>query len=146
MYLYVLVLLAGIVYMGNTYTSRTDITKLNTMKWALIGFANFLFAVMVMMIGLEGIEVDGREMERDGFYGQTAVLLLITCFCALVQSIVFIVWTSKRIGNVESIGGQESLTNGSVKQVDSDYVSVEYDKSVKKLESGTMNPPGYIAA
>lgn len=131
MYLWMLVLLGGVAYIGNN-TAMT-LHKLEVLRWILIGFANFCFMVMVMVIGLEGIEVDAREMERDGFYGQTAVLLLFTSFFALVQSIVFISWTTKRINVLKSLQ-EESLT-GSGKSDTGEYVSVEYDKQIAKLEN-----------
>ena len=51
------------------------------------------------------LEVDAREMERDGFYGQTAVLLLITSFFALIQSILDVVaQEAKRTEGQVSLG------------------------------------------
>lgn len=157
MYLWILVLFAGLVYMGNT--TNMQVSKLEHLRWMLIGFANVCFAILVLLIGLEGIEVEGREMEREGFYGQTAVLLWITAVFGLITSIVFISWTTKRIkkivrslqhdetrnndGSSTAAVGMKSLENGGAT---GDYVSVEYDQQVTNMKNRESQPapPGYI--
>lgn len=147
MYLWSLLLLGGLAYMGNCTDMKLH--KLESLRWMLVGMANFLFALIVMVIGLEGVVVDPREMERDGFYGQSAVLLLITSIFALVQSIVFLSWTTKRINVLKALE-QERLINGEKPPsngpgADGEYVSVEYDKQITKSTGNNASPPGYIA-
>lgn len=95
-YLWTLLLFAGLFYVGNS-TGMT-VNKLQAFRLALFGFVNYCFITIVLLIGIEeAIQTEGREMEEDGFYGQRSVLLLVTCFFAMVQSIVFINWTTKRL-------------------------------------------------
>jgi hypothetical protein len=93
-----------------------SISKLQALRLALFGFANYCFVTMVLLVGLEGpIETEGREVEETGFYGQRAVLLLITCFFALVQSIVFLSWTTKRMKHLSAAAEKTD-----------EYVNVEF--------------------
>lgn len=116
-YLYTLLFFAGLIYVGNT--TRMSISKLQALRLALFGFANYCFVIMVLLIGMEDvIQTEGREIEETGFYGQRAVLLLITCLFALVQSIVFLSWTTKRLKHL----------NAAAEKPD-EYVNVEFDKT-----------------
>lgn len=100
-YLWTLGFFACLLYVGNTI--RMTISKLQAFRLALFCFANYCFVVMVLLIGIEdAIQTEGREMEEDGFYGQRSVLLLVTCFLSMVQSIVFIFWTGKRIKHLSA--------------------------------------------
>jgi len=117
-YLWTLVFFAGLVYVGNT--TEMTINRIQALRWALLGFANYCFVTIVLLVGLEGaIETDGREIEEDGFYGQRAVLLFITCLFALVQSIVFVYWTTKRLKHLRAAALTESSD---------EYVNVEYEE------------------
>ena len=119
--------IAGLVYVGNT--TGMAVNNLQGLRWALLGFANYCFVIIVLLIGLEGgIETEGREMEEDGFYGQTCVLLLLTCIFALVQSIVFVSWTTKRLKRLRA----EAMTAKS-----DEYVNVEFEND------SPSGPPGY---
>mmetsp|Transcript_6751 Transcript_6751/g.12310 ORF Transcript_6751/g.12310 Transcript_6751/m.12310 type:complete len:100 (+) Transcript_6751:276-575(+) len=82
--------------------------KLEGLRWACIGFANYCLVIMVLLVGLEAVEVEGRALEEDGFYGQTAVLLMLTCFFGVIQSIIFISWTGKRIANNTAAATEKS--------------------------------------
>lgn len=114
-YLWTLLLFAGLIYVGNM--TRMNISNLQTLRLTLFAFVNYCFVIMVLLIGLEGaIETEGREMEEDGFYGQRSVLLLVTCLFALVQSIVFISWTNKRLKKLRAAENQPD-----------EYVNVEFD-------------------
>jgi magnesium-transporting ATPase (P-type) len=115
-YVWLLVCIAALIYLGNS--TGNESSKLEGMRWALVGFANVCLTTMVLLVGLEAIEVEERELEEDGFYGQTSVLLFLTCLFALVQSIVFIGWTGKRLAT------QQALPEKS-----DDYVHVNYDRS-----------------
>lgn len=98
-YLYTLVLFAGLVWVGNT-TQKT-VPKLQTLRLALFGFVNYAFAIMVLLVGMDDvIQIEGREMEQYGFYGQRSVMLLITLMFAFIQSIVFINWTNKLLKKI----------------------------------------------
>lgn len=102
-YVWMLVSIAVVIYLGNTVYAKNNnganaaVGKLEGLRWALVGFANVCLITMVLLVGLEAIEIEGRELEEDGFYGQTPVLLFLTCFFGLIQSIVFIGWTAKRL-------------------------------------------------
>ena len=84
-YIWTLVIFAGLAYLGNT--TGMAVSKLESLRWILIGFANYCFVIIVLLIALEGVEAEGREMEETGFYGQTAVLLLITCIFAMIHHV-----------------------------------------------------------
>jgi len=115
-YLWTLLLFAGLVYVGNT--TRMNIGKLQTLRLTLFGFVNYCFVIMVLLVGLEGaIETEGREMEEDGFYGQRSVLLLVTSLFALVQSCAFIHWTNKRL---------KTLRLAESNKTPDEYVNVEF--------------------
>ena len=102
-YLWVFALLVGLVIMGNTI-QMTE-AGLSSLRMALLGFANVCFVLIVLLVGLENaIETEGREMEETGFYGQRSVLLMLTCFFALIQSIVFMKWSSTRLNSIRSKG------------------------------------------
>jgi hypothetical protein len=122
-YVWTLVAIAGLLYLGNSTGMATN--KLEGLRWACVGFANYCFIIMVLVVGLEAITVEGRELEEDGFYGQTAVLLMLTCFFGLIQSIVYISWTGKRIA-------KNTMPDNS-----DGYVNVEYEKSGS---SGYLGP------
>lgn len=125
-YVWMLVAFAAIVYLGNTTEMLPN--KLEGFRWALVGFANCCLVIMVLLIGLEAIEIDARELEGDGFYGQTAVLLLMTCFFSLIQALVFIVWGGKRFK------AQEASSEKLEKIVDVDYARSPALGSPEKLE------------
>ena len=130
-YLWTLMFFAGLVYAGNT-TGMT-VNKLQGLRWALLGFSNYCFVTIVLLIGLEGgIETEGREIEEDGFYGQRAVLLLVTCMFALVQSIAFVSWTTKRLKRLHV---EESAL--SADKSGDEYVNVEFE------DESPNGPPGY---
>ncbi|KAG7368490.1 hypothetical protein IV203_031233 [Nitzschia inconspicua] len=115
-YVWLLVSMAALIYLGNTHAN--NIGKLEGLRWALFGFANMCLVTMVLLVGLEAIEVEGRELEEDGFYGQTPVLLFLTCFFGITQSIVFIGWTAKRLSAQQA---PSDKTEG--------FVSINYERS-----------------
>ncbi|KAL3909130.1 MAG: hypothetical protein SGARI_002753, partial [Bacillariaceae sp.] len=125
-YIWTLVAVAGMIYLANTTGMAAN--KLEGLRWALLGFANYCFVTMVLLIGLEGIDTEGRALEEDGFYGQTAVLLFLTCFFGIIQSIVFVSWTSKRLA-AASEAASPTKQEG--------FVNVDYERS---SESGYMGP------
>ena len=73
--------------------------RLENLRWMLIGFVNYAFVCCVLLGGLEGVEVERREIERTGWYGQISVLLLLTCLLTAVSSLVFAFQTSKLISS-----------------------------------------------
>jgi magnesium-transporting ATPase (P-type) len=115
-YLWVLVSIAALIYIGNS--TGNESSRLQAMRWALVGFANVCLTTMVLVVGLGAIEVEEHELEEDGFYGQTSVLLFLTCLFGLVQSIVFFGWIGKRLE------AQRSLPEKS-----DGYVHVNYIRS-----------------
>lgn len=116
-YLWTLVCFAGLVYVGNS--TKMNISKLQALRWILLGFANYCFVIIVLLVGLEdAIETEGREMEENGFYGQRGVLLLLTCLFAMVQSIAFVSWTTKRM---------KHLSDGALAEKQNEYVDVDFE-------------------
>lgn len=57
-----------------------------------ISFVNYAFIVMVLIGGLDAVKTEGREIEETGWYGQTSVLLFLTCLFGMIKSIVFFFW------------------------------------------------------
>ena len=111
-YLYTLILFAGLVWVGNT-TQKT-VPKLQTLRLALFGFVNYAFAIMILLVGMDdAIQTEGREMEFYGFYGQRSVMLLITLMFAFIQSIVFINWINKILKKIrlEASGKPDEYVN-----------------------------------
>ena len=129
-YLWSLALLACIAYVGNT--CGTNVIKLEKLRVILLGFANCCFVTIILLVGSEDtIQTEGREIEETGFYGQRAVLLFLTCIFGLLQSIVFVSWTSKRIKKLKI----DSLTGKS-----DEYVNVEFDNAPPAGSSGPSVP------
>lgn len=130
-YIWTLVAVAGMIYLANTTGMAAN--KLEGLRWALLGFANYCFVTMVLLIGLEGIETEGRALEEDGFYGQTAVLLFLTCFFGLIQAIVFVSWTSKRLAAAQEASSptkQEGFVNVDYERSsESGYIGAEAEKA-----------------
>lgn len=104
-----------------------NISKLGAFRLALFGFANYCFVAIVLLVGIrEAIQTDGREMEEDGFYGQRSVLLMITCLFALIQSCVFISWTTKRLKILRAAAAKTQ----SNEYVDVDDIADDYNYNV----------------
>lgn len=130
-YLWTMMFFAGLFYLGNT-TGMT-ISNLQGFRWALLGFANYCFVTIVLLVGLENaIETDGREIEETGFYGQRSVLLLVTCFFAMVQSIAYFYWTTKRLALTRA--------NELIEQP-SEYLNADFDAKNRCIESN--EPAGF---
>lgn len=118
-YLWTLLLFAGLIYFANT--GKKTIGNVESLRLALFAFANYCFVIIILLLGLENaIETEGREIEETGFYGQRAVLLLITVFFAMVQSTIFISWTSKRLKNLRA---------AALIETQSEYVNVDFESS-----------------
>ena len=115
-YVWTLVCLGGLIYLGNTTGMLTN--KLESFRWALVGFANYCLVTVILIAGLDAIESEGPQLEEDGWYGQVSVMLLLTCFCGLVHSVVFVSWTTKRIKKMEAALHAEKSDG---------YVNVEYE-------------------
>lgn len=115
-YIWTLIALGGMIYLGNTTGMAID--KLQTFRLALFAFANSCFITMVLIGGLHVIESEGPDVEEDGWYGQVAVLLLLTTAFGLAQSLLFISWTGKRIKKMNAAVIEEK-TDG--------YVNVEHE-------------------
>ena len=85
-YLWTLVLIFALTVYGNRLMSAGN---LEALRFALLGFANYAFICCVLLGGLDAVKTEGREIEETGWYGQTSVLLLLTCLFMLVSSIIF---------------------------------------------------------
>ena len=58
---------------------------------SLVIFANLCFLMMVLLQGVDGVvEVEGRQVEENGFIGQMGVLMFMTYFLWLLFSLVFV--------------------------------------------------------
>ncbi|GAX27854.1 hypothetical protein FisN_13Hh038 [Fistulifera solaris] len=69
---------------------------------ALAVFANLSFILMVLLQGMEGVvEVDGPQLEENGFCGQVGVLMFLTYFFWVIFSLVFM-WTIRKKKRDES--------------------------------------------
>jgi hypothetical protein len=77
--------------------SSSSTVLLPQLQWALIGFGNTCFLVCILIGGLDAIQIEGREMEETGFYGQLSVLVFLTSLFGIVFSVVFYVWIRRRI-------------------------------------------------
>jgi len=116
-YLWTLLFFAGLAYLVNT--TKKTIGPVESLRVAIFGFANYCFVIIILLVGLEdAIETEGREVEEDGFYGQSSVLLLVTVFFAMVQAIAFVFWTSKRIKNLKA---------AALIETQSEYVNVDFE-------------------
>jgi hypothetical protein len=62
------------------------------LRWTLIGFANSSFICCVLLGGLEAIQVEGREVEETGWYGQISVLIFLTCLFNMLSALGFALW------------------------------------------------------
>lgn len=79
---------AGVVFYGyRAFVNRQDMTGVVA---ALVMLANMAFLSMMYLGGLEGgVQAEGPEIEDSGFYGQTGVLIFLTCIFYTVFSLVF---------------------------------------------------------
>lgn len=120
-YLWTFLLFAGLIYFGNS--AKKTIGNVESLRLALFAFANYCFVIIILLLGLEdAIETEGREIEETGFYGQRSVLLLITVFFAMLQSIVFVSWTTKRLKNLQA---------AALIEAQSEYVNVDFEANQK---------------
>jgi len=120
-YLWTFLLFAGLIYFGNS--AKKTIGNVESLRLALFAFANYCFVIIILLLGLEdAIETEGREIEETGFYGQRSVLLLITVFFAMLQSIVFVSWTTKRLKNLQA---------AALIETQSEYVNVDFEANQK---------------
>jgi CDP-diglyceride synthetase len=93
-YVWTLILTAGMTIYGNRMMAQGN---LETLRFTLLSFANYAFICCVLVGGLGVIEIEGREIEETGWYGQTSVLFFLTCALGLLSSLIFATWLRKRI-------------------------------------------------
>lgn len=92
-YVWTIVSLIALAICGNRMIANGNERAL---FWTLCGFANYAFVVCVLVGGLEAIQVEGREIEETGWYGQSSVLLFLTCIFGIINSLVFAFWINRR--------------------------------------------------
>jgi hypothetical protein len=92
-YVWTIVSLIALAICGNRLIANGNERAL---FWALCGFANYAFIVCALVGGLEAIQVEGREIEETGWYGQSSVLLFLTCIFGIIKSVVFAFWINRR--------------------------------------------------
>ncbi|CAJ1953023.1 unnamed protein product [Cylindrotheca closterium] len=72
--------------------------KLKSARWSLMGFVNYSFVCAVVVGGIPQLIRDrGMELEKTGWYGQTSVLLLLTCIFQMLSSSFFVCAIGKMI-------------------------------------------------
>lgn len=106
-YFWSLLLFGGILYYGYFIIDR----NISSLIAALLVYANLCVLSMLFLGGLQGgVQVDGPQIQEDGFYGQMGVLLWITNFFGFVFSVVFAYLLRRRMrhANVETIEIDES--------------------------------------
>lgn len=75
-----------------------NLGKLKAVRWSLVGFINYSFLCAVVVGGIPDLIRDGgAELEETGWYGQTSVLLLLTCVCQMLSSSIFVCAIGKMI-------------------------------------------------
>lgn len=62
----------------------------------LYSFVNYAFIVMVLLGGLDAIQNDGGEIQSTGWYGQTSVLVFLTCLFGMIQAVFFQYWLIRK--------------------------------------------------
>lgn len=105
-YLWTLVLVFALTVYGNRLMKAGNFEAL---RFALLGFANYAFICCVLLGGLDAVKSDGREMEESGWYGQTSVLLVLTCFFMLIVSVIFSLRLRSRIKAARADAKQEGF-------------------------------------
>jgi len=87
-YIWSLALFSLLVYYG--VRMQHEKQSLKPLIVALFFWANLALVSLFYLAGLEGgIEIEGPEIEEDGFYGQFAVMMFITYFLWLLFSVAF---------------------------------------------------------
>jgi hypothetical protein len=87
-YVWSLLVFSGIMAYG--YYSYRRGADLNGVVASLIVFCQFSFISMFFLGGMEGgVEVEGKELEENGFYGQLPVLMFMTSLFWTIFSLVF---------------------------------------------------------
>jgi hypothetical protein len=93
-YFWTIVMIVVMAIYGNKLMKQG---QLEAFRFTLLGFANYAFICCVLIGGLGVVEIEGREIEETGWYGQTSVLVLLTCLLGMVSSLAFSLWLRKRI-------------------------------------------------
>jgi hypothetical protein len=99
-YVWTIVMVVVMAMHGNKLLGQGQLVgqgQMQAFRWTLLGFANYAFICCVLIGGLGVVEVEGREIEETGWYGQTSVLVLLTCLLGMVSSLAFSLWLRKRI-------------------------------------------------
>ena len=88
-YVWTFALIALLTHQG---TKWLDQGKLAGLRTALFAFAHHAFICCVLIVGLGVIDMEGREAEATGWFGQSGVLLLLTCIFGMISSLAFVRW------------------------------------------------------
>lgn len=97
-YLWTIGSLITLAVIGNRLVQKGHYDGL---RWMFFSFINSAFIIMVMLGGLDAIKSEGREIEETGWYGQTSVLLFLTCMFGMVKAISFQFWLYRRANQVK---------------------------------------------
>ena len=64
--------------------------KFKSVRWFLIGFANFSLVCAILIGGIPQLIIDeGEEIQETGWYGQISVLIFLTCILEFIACLVF---------------------------------------------------------
>jgi hypothetical protein len=93
-YIWVCLLFVSLVLYGNFVFRRNS--EFEGLQGSLIMFTNLALMIFVMVAGLGAIEVEGRDLEETGWYGQFSVCVFLTCLFWIIYGIVFAIMLRKR--------------------------------------------------
>ena len=68
---------------------------------------------MVLIGGLDAVKSEGREIEETGWYGQTSVLLFLTCLFGMIKCLSLQFWLAQRAKSGKEDEHQVELVAGS---------------------------------
>jgi len=107
-YVWTLLTFAFVTY----WVHKLSIQKnMDALRWALFGFANYGFICCVLLGGLEAVQVEGREIEETGWYGQTSVLVFLTCLFNMLSSLFLALWTFRKSAKPAPLVSEDESTD-----------------------------------
>ena len=109
---------------------------------SLMGFANVSFLVCVLLAGTkETIQMEGREIEETGWYGQTSVLVFLTNVLALLGCLACAVWAhnlAKR--SIQNHKDTDAILNGGFVEMGGGDDVVEGGMNQETLTVAAVSP------
>lgn len=108
-YLWTVISLVLLGVFGNRLVNDGNFQSL---RWMLFSFMNYAFIVMVLIGGLDAVNNEGRQIEETGWYGQTSVLLFLTCLFGMFKCVIFQFWLGRRAAESKEDSRTEELIEG----------------------------------